>query len=300
MTADVPPIRPERVAVELDAALADRRALVAADASYSTIWMGNYLRARRPGQRFLSLGVWPAWAGDVPLALGARAAHPDAATVALVGDGGFGHVWSELETAVREQLPVVVVLLDNGILGFQKHVELVQFGEHTTATDFSPVDHAAVARACGAEAARIESPAELGAGAGQGPRQRPHLAARGPLRARRPPAHHRLGRLTAFPTRKVGLAHARHGRNPVPRGSCRRGLAPCGSRRHAFPPGQPHPELGPTGRSRDGDRNVTADLAQLGSLPLDAVLDLSAYNRAQTELLLDALPSVPRWCTPRP
>ena len=61
----------------------------------------------------------------MPLALGARAADPDAAVVARVGDGGFGHVWSELETAVREQLPVVVVLLDNGILGFQKHVELV-------------------------------------------------------------------------------------------------------------------------------------------------------------------------------
>ena len=162
VTADVQPIRPERVAVELDTALADRRAVVTADASYSTIWMGNYLRARRPGQRFLSPRGLAGLGWGVPLALGARAAHPDTATVALVGDGGFAHVWSELETAVREQLPVVVILLDNGILGFQKHVELVQFGEHTTATDFSPVDHAAVARACGAEAARIESPAELG------------------------------------------------------------------------------------------------------------------------------------------
>jgi acetolactate synthase-1/2/3 large subunit len=70
-------------------------------------------------------------------------------------------VWSELETAVREQLPVIVVLLDNGILGFQKHVELVQFGEHTTATDFAPVDHSAIARACGAEAIRVENPADL-------------------------------------------------------------------------------------------------------------------------------------------
>jgi acetolactate synthase-1/2/3 large subunit len=162
VTADVQPIRPERVAVELDTALADRRAVVTADASYSTIWMGNYLRARRPGQRFLSPRGLAGLGWGVPLALGARAAHPDTATVALVGDGGFAHVWSELETAVREQLPVVVILLDNGILGFQKHVELVQFGEHTTATDFSPVDHAAVARACGAEAACIESPAELG------------------------------------------------------------------------------------------------------------------------------------------
>ena len=52
--SDALPIRPERVAAELDAALAGRTAVVAADASYSTIWMGNYLRARRPGQRFLS------------------------------------------------------------------------------------------------------------------------------------------------------------------------------------------------------------------------------------------------------
>ena len=159
--SDARPIRPERVAAELDAALTGRAAVVAADASYSTIWMGNYLRARLPGQRFLSPRGLAGLGWGVPLALGAKAAQPDASVVALVGDGGFGHVWSELETAVRERLPIVVILLDNGILGFQKHVELVQFGEHTTATDFAPVDHSAIARACGAEAVRIESPADL-------------------------------------------------------------------------------------------------------------------------------------------
>jgi acetolactate synthase-1/2/3 large subunit len=155
------PIRPERVAAELDALLADRDAIVTADASYSTIWMGNFLRARRPGQRFLSPRGLAGLGWGVPLALGARAARPDAHVVALVGDGGFGHVWSELETAVREDLPLVVVLFDNGILGFQKHVELVQFGAHTTAVDFTRVDHCAVARACGAEAIRVDAPDDI-------------------------------------------------------------------------------------------------------------------------------------------
>ena len=158
---DTRPVRPERVAAELDAALIDRRAVVVTDASYSTIWMGNYLRARRPGQRFLAPRGLAGLGWGLPLALGAKAAEAGTSVVALVGDGGFGHVWSELETAVREQLPVIVVLLDNGILGFQKHVELVQFGEHTTATDFAPVDHSAIVRACGAEAIRVENPADL-------------------------------------------------------------------------------------------------------------------------------------------
>ncbi|OLE21653.1 MAG: acetolactate synthase catalytic subunit [Catenulispora sp. 13_1_20CM_3_70_7] len=159
--SDEVPIRPERVAAELDAALAGRDAIVAADASYSTIWMGNYLRARRVGQRFLSPRGLAGLGWGVPLALGAKTARADAAVVALVGDGGFGHVWSELETAVREKLPIVIVLLDNGILGFQKHVELVQFGAHTSAVDFAPVDHAAIARACGAEAVTVEDPSQL-------------------------------------------------------------------------------------------------------------------------------------------
>ncbi|MDL5156223.1 acetolactate synthase catalytic subunit [Actinomycetospora termitidis] len=159
--SDAVPIRPERVAAEIDGVLADHDAVVTADASYSTIWMGNFLRARRPGQRFLAPRGLAGLGWGVPLALGAKAAAPGTTVVSLVGDGGFGHVWSELETATREDLPVVVVLLDNGILGFQKHVELVQFGEHTTATDFAPVDHSAVARACGAEAACVTEPAEL-------------------------------------------------------------------------------------------------------------------------------------------
>jgi acetolactate synthase-1/2/3 large subunit len=161
LASNAVPIRPERLAAEIDAVLAEQDAIVTADASYSSIWVGNYMRSRRPGQRFLTPRGLAGLGWGVPLAIGAKLASPDSVVVSLVGDGGFGHVWSELETAVREEIPIVVVLIDNGILGFQKHVELVQFGAHTTATDFAYVDHAAVARACGAEAACIEDPADI-------------------------------------------------------------------------------------------------------------------------------------------
>ncbi len=148
------PIRPELVANEINNLL-DKDSIVAADASYSSIWMGNYLRARRPGQRFLSPRGLAGLGWGMPLAMGAKVARPESTVFCLTGDGGFGHVWSEFETAVREDLPIIVVLLNNGILGFQKHVELVQFGEYTDAVHFSAVDHAAIARACGADGVRV-------------------------------------------------------------------------------------------------------------------------------------------------
>ena len=69
---------------------------------------------------------------------------------------GFGHVWSELETAKRTGVAVALTVLNNGVLAYQKDAEDVKFGRHTSACRFSPVDHAAVARACGLKGVRIE------------------------------------------------------------------------------------------------------------------------------------------------
>jgi acetolactate synthase I/II/III large subunit len=160
LTADSPPMRPERVMRELDRLLTPDT-IVVADASYATIWVAAYLWARRPGQRFLAPRGLAGIGWGLPMALGAKAANPRAPVVCVTGDGGFGHVWAELETAVRERLPVVVVVLDNGILGYQKHAELAQFDAHTSAVELRTVDHAAIARACGADGMRVETPDEL-------------------------------------------------------------------------------------------------------------------------------------------
>jgi len=123
--------------------------------------IANFLTARKAGQRFLTPRGIAGLGWGLPFALGAKAARPDAPVICVTGDGGFGHVWSELETARRMRLPVIVVVLNNQILGYQKHAELSLFGDFTDVCDFEAVDHAAIARACGCAGTRVERPEDL-------------------------------------------------------------------------------------------------------------------------------------------
>ena len=79
----------------------DADTIVVADASYSSIWIANFLTARRPGQRIITPRGLAGLGWGLPLALGAKVARPGSKVFCLSGDGGFGHVWSELETARR-------------------------------------------------------------------------------------------------------------------------------------------------------------------------------------------------------
>src|SRR5690606_24269486 len=115
--------------------------VVVADASYSSIWVADGITIRKPGQRVLTPRGLAGLGWGLPYAIGAKAARPDAPVICLTGDGGFAHVWAELETARRMNLPVVVVVLNNQILGYQKHAELSLFGSHTDVVHFDPVDH---------------------------------------------------------------------------------------------------------------------------------------------------------------
>lgn len=154
-TSDASPLRPERLMADLDSVLTPET-IVVSDASYSSIWVGNFLTARKAGARFITPRGLAGLGWGLPFAIGAKAARPEAPVFALVGDGGFAHVWSELETARRMNMPVVVAVLNNSILGYEKHAEKVLFGEYSDACDFTPVDHAAIARGAGCDGIRIE------------------------------------------------------------------------------------------------------------------------------------------------
>lgn len=149
------PIRPERVMAELQKLLTPET-IVVADASYSSMWIVGQLRGMVAGMRFLTPRGLAGLGWGVPLAIGAKVSRPVSPVVALVGDGGFAHSWAELETMVRMKIPVTVIVLNNGVLGYQKDAETVKFGTYTTACHFASVDHAAMARACGVQAFRVD------------------------------------------------------------------------------------------------------------------------------------------------
>jgi acetolactate synthase-1/2/3 large subunit len=150
------PARPERLMAEI-AAIMTPETIVVADASYASIWVANYIPALVAGQRFLTPRGMAGLGWGLPLAMGAKIAHPDSPVICISGDGGFAHCWAELETARRLGLAVVLVVLNNQILGYQKHAEEARYGAHTDAVFFAPVDHAAIAAACGCIGVRVES-----------------------------------------------------------------------------------------------------------------------------------------------
>lgn len=154
------PIRPERVLAEI-AKVVTPETIVVGDASYSTIWVANYLRAARAGQRFITPRGLAGIGWGFPLALGAKIAAPDRPVLYLGGDGAFAHAWAELETARRHGIRLTAVILNNQVLGYEKDAEDIHFGQHTAGCHFEAVDHAAIARACGWNGVRIDDPAAL-------------------------------------------------------------------------------------------------------------------------------------------
>jgi acetolactate synthase I/II/III large subunit len=159
LSSSAVPIRPERLMGDLERVLSPET-IVVADASYASIWIGNYLTSRAPGMRFLTPRGIAGLGWGLPLALGAKVAAPERPVLCVTGDGGFGHVWAELETARRMGLAVVLTVLNNQTLAYQRDAEDVLYGEYTEVCHFEPVDHAAIARACGLDGVRIEDPGD--------------------------------------------------------------------------------------------------------------------------------------------
>lgn len=155
------PIRPERVMAELQPLLTPET-IVVADASYSSMWVVGQLRIEHAGTRVITPRGLAGLGWGTPMGLGAAIARPGAPVVALVGDGGFAHSWAELETAIRHNIPLVIIVLNNGILGFQKDAETVKFGKYTTSCHFNDVDHTQVAKAVGMTAVQVEHVGDIG------------------------------------------------------------------------------------------------------------------------------------------
>ncbi len=98
----------------------------------------------------------------LPMALGAQLAAPDKRVICISGDGGFGYNIMELETAVRLNLPVVNIIVNNHCLGMERRGYVDYAGEVPPGpVSFSPQDFSKIAQAYNCFGARAERPSDI-------------------------------------------------------------------------------------------------------------------------------------------
>jgi acetolactate synthase-1/2/3 large subunit len=98
----------------------------------------------------------------LPSAIGAKAALPEKDVLTITGDGGLQMVIQELSTSVEEDIPVTVVLSNNGKLGMVRQMQKHYRGERYSGVDLGDkADFVAIAKGFGADGGRLEKAGEL-------------------------------------------------------------------------------------------------------------------------------------------
>jgi acetolactate synthase-1/2/3 large subunit len=111
-------VAPDQVAAVIGASLREQDVVVC-DASLSSAWGSANIELTAPGQRFLAPRGLAGLGWSCGAAIGARLAMPaDGRLTVLAGDGGWAYGVAEVETAVRMDLPITYVILNNSGLGW--------------------------------------------------------------------------------------------------------------------------------------------------------------------------------------
>ena len=152
------PIHPQYVARVLNE-VADDDAVFTCDVGTPTVWAARYLTMN--GRRRLIGSFWHgSMANALPQAMGAQGIDLKRQVISLSGDGGFAMMMGDFLTLRQAGLPVKVVLINNGTLGFVE-LEMKASGFLDTGTELINPNFAKLAEASGVLGIRVEDPADL-------------------------------------------------------------------------------------------------------------------------------------------
>jgi sulfoacetaldehyde acetyltransferase len=162
---DNTPISPRRALRELEKAMpAD--AMVATDIGNVCSVANSYLRFDEPGSFFAAMAFGNCGYA-FPTAIGAKVARPDRPSVAYVGDGAWGMSLAEVLTCVREEIPAVAVVFNNGQWGAEKKNQIDYYADRYVGTNLSNPSFAEIGRAMGADGITVDQPDQVGDALGQ-------------------------------------------------------------------------------------------------------------------------------------
>ncbi len=160
LASDRDPVHPARIYGELLPRLADD-AVVIGDGGDFVSYAGKYVEPKRPGG-WLDPGPYGCLGTGLGYAVAARVARPSSQVVLLLGDGAAGFSLMDVDTLVRHNLPVVMVVGNNGIWGLEKHPMQFLY-QYDVAAELRPgTRYDEVVKALGGDGETVARPEEIG------------------------------------------------------------------------------------------------------------------------------------------
>ena len=137
-------------------------AIFVMDGGNTTLWDLHYHVAKKPRSVIYSMNYGHLGTG-LPYAIGAKLACPEKPVYCVTGDSAFGFNIQELETAVRNRLPVIILVAVDGAYGMEKSAQLRQFGREAAwfGHDHAPVRYDQVGTAMGCHGEFVASVQEI-------------------------------------------------------------------------------------------------------------------------------------------
>ena len=154
------PIKPQKAIYELGK-LIDDKTIITTEVGQNQMWAAHFLKVKHP-RHFITSGGFGTMGFGFPAAIGAKYAKRDHNVVDIAGDGSIQMVFHEFATAVSENLPVMVCVMNNGWLGMVKQWQKLFWDKRYSGTMLrNNPDFVKLVEAFGAEGVRVEKPSEL-------------------------------------------------------------------------------------------------------------------------------------------
>ena len=155
------PIHALRVANEINKFLDRPDDIVVADGGDAQVWMGMTRTIRRPGH-YLDSNLYGCLGVGLPYANAAKLMNPDKRVCLFCGDGSIGFNFMEFETAVRKQLPIVVVISNDLGWGMIRHSQQLRIGHPIkTGTEIGYVPYHKLVEALGGVGLEVREPLDI-------------------------------------------------------------------------------------------------------------------------------------------
>ncbi|MBS7610238.1 thiamine pyrophosphate-binding protein, partial [Candidatus Bathyarchaeota archaeon] len=137
-----------------------RSTIFTMDAGNNKMWASTFLEIYEPRTWIQSGGFGP-MGYALPAAIACKLAKPEANVVALCGDGGFSMTMYELSTAIQQNTPIVVGILNDGALGTIRHRQIFSYGGRVLSTILRNPDFVKLAESFDWYGERVERPGEI-------------------------------------------------------------------------------------------------------------------------------------------